>query len=423
MLFSIRSIFAEQYRTDLADKTRRGLAGRARGGAPTGAVAYGYRIVTGANGTKTIEVDPERAAIIRCIFAAYAASQSFATIASELNEKGVSPPRPHSRRTGIGWMATAVRAMLLNARYVGRWTYGEREWVKAVGSNARRPEERRGGPLVAAERPELAIVDLALWTAVQARFDARAPQPAKKARAYLLSGIARCARCGGSFSCVGGGAPRRRFGCYNAYKRGISICSNRQTVLIAALDEAVLATLQSRLRECMDEVRSIVEEELKAFAASRPNRRAEVAKELGDTERKMRNLVNVIADTGSRELAGRLRELETCRDALSHELAQLEQSAVPSLPSHDEIAQRVESLVDLRDVDLEVARHQLQKVFQGARIDCEPAEDGSYHARWNLLPTVLLTGNAKTPTAGSATAGESLALVAGAGFEPTTFGL
>lgn len=155
LMFGMRALFAEQYRIDLADKTRRGLEGRARAGAATGAVAYGYRIVE-RGGSKVVEVDPERAPVIRRIFSMYARGDSLATVAEKLNADGVPPPRPHGRRSGSGWMHTAIRSMLLNERYRGVWSFGEREWVKAPGSNIRRPKERRGGALVTQARPDLA---------------------------------------------------------------------------------------------------------------------------------------------------------------------------------------------------------------------------------------------------------------------------
>jgi DNA invertase Pin-like site-specific DNA recombinase len=113
LLFGVKSLFAEQYLSDLADKTRRGLEGRARAGAPTGAVAFGYRIVPTAEG-KTIEVDPAKAAIVARIFRDYARGRSFAGIARDLNAEGVEPPRAHSRRTAPGWMDSCIRSMLRN---------------------------------------------------------------------------------------------------------------------------------------------------------------------------------------------------------------------------------------------------------------------------------------------------------------------
>lgn len=416
LMFGIRSIFAEQYRLDLADKTRRGLEGRARAGAPTGAVAYGFSIVANGRGQKAIAVDSARAAVVRRIFADYAAGRSFAAIAESLNAEGAPQPRAHVTRTGQGWMATGIRAMLLNERYVGRWVYGEREWVKASGSNTRRPRQRKSGALVTTERPELAIVDLGTWEAVQKRFGDRPSRPAQKKRTYLLSGIARCALCGGPFSIIGGGAGRRRFGCYRSYKLGRTVCANRQSVLASLLEEKVLDNVRAELAECMDEVREVVVEEIRAFAASRPDRHAEVAKQLSEVERQIGNLVNVIAESGSRGLMAKLGDLEARKVSLADQLAVTARPIAPTLPSPADVEREVASLSRIGSADPDIARERLQALFKDSRIECTPDADGAYWASWDLLPAVFLGPNVKTPAEDFSRAGGSLALVAGARF-------
>lgn len=69
LMFGMRALFAEQYRLDLADKTLRGLEGRARQGGPTGGVPYGFQIVTDPSGRKSITVHEEQAKVVRRMFA------------------------------------------------------------------------------------------------------------------------------------------------------------------------------------------------------------------------------------------------------------------------------------------------------------------------------------------------------------------
>ena len=68
------------YLKDLADKTRRGLEGRVRQGRSGGGLCYGYRVVRGARGGADgeperglREIDPAQAAVVRRIFAEFAA--------------------------------------------------------------------------------------------------------------------------------------------------------------------------------------------------------------------------------------------------------------------------------------------------------------------------------------------------------------
>ena len=92
------------YLKDLADKTRRGLRGlrglrgRVEEGKSGGSNSYGYRVVrrTGPDGEPERgerEIDQAEAAIVRRIFADYAAGKSPRQVAHELNAEGVPGPR------------------------------------------------------------------------------------------------------------------------------------------------------------------------------------------------------------------------------------------------------------------------------------------------------------------------------------------
>ena len=54
------------------------------------------------------------------------------------------------------------------------------------------------------------------------------------------------------------------------------------------------------------------------------NKRKAVAAELMQVERKVNNIVNLMAETGSAALASKLRELEETKEKLSFELAELD---------------------------------------------------------------------------------------------------
>jgi site-specific DNA recombinase len=386
LLFGVRSLFAEQYLADLSDKTLRGLEGRARSGKATGAVAYGYRI----NDDKSISVDPDRAAIVRRIFEMYAAGDSFAGIAGKLNAEGVQPPRAHSRRTGPGWMDTGIRSMLTNARYVGRWDFGAREWVKAPGTNRRVPRQRKQGALVEAERLDLVIVERPTWDKVQARFAARPPKGGHPTF-YLLSSLLRCSECGGHMTCAGGA--KRRYGCSAARKRGPSICKNRLTASVEAIERAVLHVMRQRLAVRVEEVRKIVVEEIRAMRASMPNERKAKAKQIAQLTKQVDNLVEALSHEPSKALVAKLRDLEAARDQAQAELQQMERFA-PVLPSPADITSRVLNM--LRFDDPRRGREQITPALRDGGIECTPNDDGSYTLRWAILPGVLL--HAETPS-------------------------
>ncbi len=413
LMFGLRSMIGEQYLIDLADKTRRGLEGRARAGKATGALAYGFR-----NTDAGIEIDADRAGVVRRIFALYLNGTSFARIAATLNSEGVTPPRAHSRRSGIGWMHSAVRSMLLNERYRGMWTFGEREWRKVPGTNRRLARIRASGPLDRQERPELAIIDDATWTATQARF-ARNPSMPKKKRSFMLSGLLYCATCGSRMQFTGT-VTRPYFACSAAYKRGT--CPNRRNLPVGAVELQVLNVIRARLTACISDVMAIVVEEIRAFASSRPDRSADLRREAVDLDRKIANLVDALADAPSASLKAKLREIESRRSEIGRELAAVT-GVAPVLPSPAVIAERVLSLSTLNDAPPDIAREAMRALLDAGRINCQPNEDRSFTLSWGLLPAVVLAPERQKPPGLPLGGFDWTNVVAGAGFEPTTFGL
>ena len=105
---------------DLADKTRRGLRGRIEQGRSGGGLCYGYTIVeNGERGGR--EIVQAEAAVVRRIFADFAAGKSPRRIAAELNREGTPGPG------GRPWGDTTIRGhalrgtgVLRNELYVGR---------------------------------------------------------------------------------------------------------------------------------------------------------------------------------------------------------------------------------------------------------------------------------------------------------------
>jgi site-specific DNA recombinase len=121
---------------DLADKTRRGLQGRVRQGRSGGGLCFGYNVVreADANGEPIYggrEIDEAEAAVVRRVFAEFAAGRSPRRIAVELNRDHRPGPR------GGEWDASTINSnavrgtgVLNNELYIGKLVWNRLHYVK-----------------------------------------------------------------------------------------------------------------------------------------------------------------------------------------------------------------------------------------------------------------------------------------------------
>ena len=425
----IKSLISDFYLEELADKTRRGLEGRALAGHATGALAYGYksRAELGPDGAvagHAIEIDEEQAKVIRFIFSESSNGRSTAQIARLLNDRGVAPPRPrHGRKPS--WASTAIRSMLLNERYAGRWAFGERQWVRVPGTNKRRPRPRPPEDVMRMEREDLRIVDEATWQVVHKRFQERRRTGTRPGRpSYLFSGLLRCGCCGSNMTIHGGDKSRRYYRCDASAKRGD--CSNRLSVLEHVVRTQMFAGLRHRLGrpEAVEHVREGLAARLRARSKDVQGDLDDVRERLARTEERISSLVEFIADGDRSEyVVSALGDLEAEAKADKAAIASLEQQlGVPAqMPLLHGLNARVLELDDRLSADVPACRADLKRLFGGRQIFLHPGQDGVYTARAKARPLELLREN-KTPPGGEPD-GVSTIVVAGAGCEPTTFGL
>lgn len=191
-----------------------------------GRTNYGYRLVDtdqphpnrskAAAGAKlrTLEPDPETAPVVQRIFQLYDAGHGIRSIAQILEREGLpSPgevgPLRHPRSAGV-WGGSAVRAILLNPRYLGRQVAGRlRRFDElidatdaALGTSSRQRWQQRETWAWSEEPAWPALVDEELWERVNQRIKNNPGTRGRKARTapgkYLLSGLVRCGQCGKS---------------------------------------------------------------------------------------------------------------------------------------------------------------------------------------------------------------------------------
>lgn len=403
MQTAIRGLVGDLYLDDLADKTRRGMEGRARAGMATGGLPYGYRSRAAADGSGyAIEIDAEQAVVVRRIFAAYAAGTSANAIAAALNADRIPPPRSSRRdvATAPSWQHRTIRALLTNESYAGRWVWNRREWRKVPGTNRRTCRERPRSEWVTQERPELAIVDVATWVACNARSSTEAAAAGTLSsaerrgsgrRSYLLSGILRCGACR-ALMAIHGGGHAGYYRCSAASSRGT--CSNRASLRERDARLAVLEQARAALcaPELLDDVRATLADfldEVRGEAAgSLPVRR----EELGRLEAKIGRIVDALAEGASAALGTKLRELEREARTVRAAVAELEAAAgvARALPSAEVMLAGALELVDhFAGEDVPAARERLRAVLDDGAVVATPVGD-RYRLEASWLPTMLV---------------------------------
>lgn len=243
----IRGLVSALFITDLKHKIRRGMGGVVADGRVAGGKAYGYRPVPGRPGEP--EIDEAEAAVVRRIFTEYAAGVSPREIAAGLNADCVPPPRK-----GGTWNASTINGnaargsgILHNRLYVGEIVWNRLRMVRDPDTGKRISRENPPEEWRRADAPHLRIVDQETWDAAQSRKVGGVHSRPKRPRSgkRLLSGILRCAHCGGGMSAHDTRGGVRRIRC--SAHRESGGCTNSRVYRLDLIERAVVDALVERL--------------------------------------------------------------------------------------------------------------------------------------------------------------------------------
>ncbi len=286
------------------------------------------------------------------------------------------------------------------------------------------------------EVPELRIVDDDLWNAVkvhqhQASFKMQRDTGGSALnrvhrRQFLLSGLLKCGICGGGYTIVA----KDRYGC--ATRRTKGTCNNSATIDRREIEARVLEGLKDKLMapELVREFARAFQAEVNRAAAQRDQQINSDRLQLNAVERKMAAIVEAIEDGKySRPLGDRLAKLEIERESLQ---IRLRDTPAPVVHLHPRIAdlyaEKVARLEEsLSDPEIrEQAADLLRSLI--ARIDLQPRDDGSgidavlHGDLAEILALCDASEQGGKPFKGTSPRSQ-LSVVAGVGFEPTTFRL
>jgi hypothetical protein len=225
-----------------------------------------------------------------------------------------------------------VREILHRPLYQGEIVWNQHEKIVRGGTKKRRQREAKDW--IRLEAPDLRIIPPDLWASVQARL-AKSRSKGKGRSAfrdqdtkYLLTGMARCAHCGGPMTIVGQDYHKlkgRFYGCSYYKTRGSSICKNSLLVEQKVLDQIVLKSLHEAVAEEM--IKQAVEKALvkhRAGQGAKRDRLTNIQRELSLIEAYEQNLVDAIAKGQAMDLLlAKLSAEEARKKDLLRELEQL----------------------------------------------------------------------------------------------------
>jgi site-specific DNA recombinase len=417
----LKGIIASIYLDDLAQKTRRGQAGRVRAGRIPGGRCYGYDVLRDSEEGGKRAINDVEASVVRRIFREYVSGYSPLKIVSRLNTEGVPGPR------GGPWNASALlgsakrrNGLLNNSLYAGRITYNRQRFVKDPETGKRQARANPPDQWITKDVPDLVIISPDLWQAAQDRRAALTRKHLLHCRRpkHLLSGLLTCGNCGGQMIVRNRRGRTTYFGCSARINR--MGCANARSVTSTEIESRVLAALRAHLL-----VPEVISEAVEAYRTERRRLSDEAARsrglaerELAEIERKIASLVKEIeSGRGSKSVSQGLLELEGEQETVE---ARLTMANVPDVvvlhPSAAErYRQKVEDIQatltagDAAGVEaVALVRELIQRVrvvptARGEPVGLEIAGDLA----------ALLTVNEKGTSS-------MASLVAGVGFEPTS---
>jgi DNA invertase Pin-like site-specific DNA recombinase len=170
-MHGIKVLMAKNYIDNLSEEARKGMQEKAEQGIWPTVAPLGYRNVTGPNGKKIIEPDPETAPLIRRLFEWYAAGTlSLREAASKVRAAGLV-----HRKSGAPVPVSTIHAIMRNRLYAGAF-----EWNGRLYPGTHQP-----------------LVSPELWERVQGVFDGRQANKHRRAKHnFAFSGLIACGHCG-----------------------------------------------------------------------------------------------------------------------------------------------------------------------------------------------------------------------------------
>jgi site-specific DNA recombinase len=423
----------------LAHGVRRGQRGRVEQGRIPGGNCYGYDMVRELDSYGEIirgvrKLNPEQSAIVCRIFREYVAGKSPRAIAHQLNRENIEGPR------GGQWQGSTINGnperrtgILNNDLYNGKIVYNRQTFRKDPDTGKRQARPNPKESWLIQDVPELRLVPQDLWDAAQARREEVANNGFKQGPRpkHLLSGLLKCHCCGGSYAVISGARnPKgKRMGCSVRKERGT--CDNERTITVQEVEDRIFDGLRRYLSEPKG-LRFFVQEfhrHLKELKAEETQERARLEKAQFQAEKKIKALIQAIEDgMYDPDMKQRVADLRSEKERLDLEIAQMGQNdrVIDFLPN---IGATYEKYIDdmRHAIGQEDTKGEAIAILRGLidKIVLTPRKEASgldIEIQGNLA-AILHFINGEPEPLKKTLAPSAKRLVAGVGFEPTTFRL
>ena len=472
--FKLKSLIDDVYIQDLRHKTLRGLEGQVHRGLSAGGRTFGYRSVpvpdpagrVDSSGTplsigKRVLIHEPEAEVVRRAYQLRLEGRSLAEIVEVLVKDGAVAPDP-GRRPGRkrGWSLSSLQYLLKNRIYRGEVIYKRDRFVKNRKTGKRVARRRPESEWIVEPRPDLAIVPRDVFDRVQALAEERAAklkrggggryrgsEPGRTFSPYLLSGLLKCGVCGAAMVVYGGkknentGRVYRGYQCPSRKRRGSSTCSNTLTISQEKIETAVIEELKKTLFT-PENVAFYEAQFRRAFQDAREEARVDahikdLERQLGEAKKAVENLLGYLKAHGHSDAVARdLTQAEARVRGLEGDLA----SASPSgrfvfSPPARAIRDSLMRLQATLYADPVAAREMLKAVLGELTLTpkpvdaeipvTEPTKAGAAgpQKEESRTPCYEVSGSIFLPNLLIRLGSGGPSVVAGAGFEPATFGL
>lgn len=370
---TVKSLVNELYLDDLRKTTKRGLDGQFLKGYSTGGRTYGYRseaVYEPRGGTDPhgnpipvgykIGVNEIEAEVVRRIFEWFKEGLGEKALAKRLNAEA----------TGRSWRANTIFCMLQNEKYIGRFTFNRRQWIKNPETGRRAYRWRPPEEWEIRQSEELRIIDDETWEKIRRRLRTRRHlfSNVREGASHLLSGLLVCELCGGAFTIVG----KDYYGCRN--HTTVGTCSNPVRIRRATIERLAVDTVSTNLAGRVEELRRTAAQ---VFRTQKPALSL-TDKRLQELKRRAQAILNAIKEADLKGLA--LEQAIAAHAQTQEKIRTLQQLNSPRAPSERRSEVRydqsvvedfLQNLGDALSSNANLGREFLRETF--ARIRVRPA--------------------------------------------------